>query len=331
MMSTRVVIDAQLPWSAHPADEKRFQRILGALVFLMVSISILISQIQLPKIERVFIEEFPAQVQELKLEEKKVSPPPVQTKPVEGARAENKSTVKPAQAVQKAQPLVQTKQQAVGKIATEQKTASKIAAQQQINTFSDLLADMNDPSAASAHVPTLRSNLNEDYNNTSAPAGRSERINTRALSGHSDGKVTAASIKKAGVTQQALSSNTLAQVSKRQTQTTQTNTKSPSESKHPATQRSRESIQTVFDQNKGAIYAIYNRALRSNPDLQGKVVFHLQINAQGQVTECRIVSSELKDATLTQKLIARIKLFNFGAIAGAQPWSDNFFLDFIPS
>lgn len=324
-----MVFDAQLPWSVQPADEKRFRRILATLVFLMVSSSILVSQIRLPKVKGLFTEEFPIQTQELKLEEKKVIPLPIKTKPVKGARAENKSTVKPAQKVQKGQALTQIKPQRVSKTTVEQKNANKIAAQQQINTFSDLLSDMNDPSVTPAHVSTLRSNLNEKVDNTSA--GRSERINTRAFSGHSDGNATAASIKKADVTPQVLSNNALIQASKRQIHPTQTNTKAPSKSKPPATQRSRESIQAVFDQNKGAIYAIYNRALRSNPDLQGKVVFRLQINAQGQVTECRIVSSELKDVVLTQKLITRIKRFDFGVIAGAQPWSDNFFLDFIPS
>ena len=33
----------------------------------------------------------------------------------------------------------------------------------------------------------------------------------------------------------------------------------------------------IFDRNKGAIYSIYNRALRQNPTLQGKVVLQLTI------------------------------------------------------
>jgi len=75
--------------------------------------------------------------------------------------------------------------------------------------------------------------------------------------------------------------------------------------------RSQEEIELVFDRNKAAIYALYNRALRDNPALLGKVVFELTIAPWGEVTACRIVSSELKDAELERKLVARIRMFRF--------------------
>ncbi len=59
--------------------------------------------------------------------------------------------------------------------------------------------------------------------------------------------------------------------------------------------RTREEIELVFDRNKSAIYAIYSRALRDNPALQGKVVLEVTIAPSGEVTDCRIVSSELGD------------------------------------
>jgi len=77
--------------------------------------------------------------------------------------------------------------------------------------------------------------------------------------------------------------------------------------------RSIEEIKLVFERNKGAIYAIYNRALREEPSLQGKVVLELRIAPAGQVTDLRIVSSELRSTDLERKLLARIKQFDFGA------------------
>jgi TonB family protein len=77
--------------------------------------------------------------------------------------------------------------------------------------------------------------------------------------------------------------------------------------------RSIEEIKLVFERNKGAIYAIYNRALREEPGLQGKVVLELKIAPAGHVVECRIVSSELKAPDLESKLLARIRQFDFGA------------------
>ncbi len=75
--------------------------------------------------------------------------------------------------------------------------------------------------------------------------------------------------------------------------------------------RSQEEIELVFDRNKAAIYALYNRALRDNPALLGKVVVELTIAPWGEVTDCRIVSSELKDSDLERKLVARIRMFRF--------------------
>lgn len=75
--------------------------------------------------------------------------------------------------------------------------------------------------------------------------------------------------------------------------------------------RSQEEIELVFDRNKAAIYALYNRALRDNPALLGKVVLELTIAPWGEITDCHIVSSELKDAELERKLIARIRMFRF--------------------
>jgi protein TonB len=77
--------------------------------------------------------------------------------------------------------------------------------------------------------------------------------------------------------------------------------------------RSIEEIKLVFERNKGAIYAIYNRALREEPSLQGKVVVELKIAPSGEVIDCRIVSSELNANELERKLLARIRQFDFGS------------------
>jgi len=77
--------------------------------------------------------------------------------------------------------------------------------------------------------------------------------------------------------------------------------------------RSREEIEIVFDRNKSAIYSLYSRALREQPELQGKVVIQLTIAPSGEVTDCRIVSTELNDPELENKLVARIRMFRFEA------------------
>jgi TonB family protein len=77
--------------------------------------------------------------------------------------------------------------------------------------------------------------------------------------------------------------------------------------------RSREEIERVFDANKGRIFTLYNRALRENPALQGKVVLRLTIAPDGRVTFCEVVSSELNDPELEKGLVQRVLQFQFDA------------------
>ncbi|MEO0975375.1 MAG: AgmX/PglI C-terminal domain-containing protein, partial [Pseudomonadota bacterium] len=80
-----------------------------------------------------------------------------------------------------------------------------------------------------------------------------------------------------------------------------------------AASRSREEIERIFDLNKAAIYALYRRALRQDPGLQGKLVLRLTIAPSGQVVACEVVSSELNSPDLENKLVRRVRLFDFGA------------------
>ena len=94
--------------------------------------------------------------------------------------------------------------------------------------------------------------------------------------------------------------------------------------------RAIEDVRLVFERNKGSIYAIYNRALRDEPGLQGKVVLKLTIAPSGAVTDLRIVSSELKQGEVESKLLARIRTFDFGA-KDVNEMVVNYPLDFLPS
>jgi TonB family protein len=94
--------------------------------------------------------------------------------------------------------------------------------------------------------------------------------------------------------------------------------------------RSIEEIRLVFERHKGAIYALYNRALREDPALQGKVVLELRIAPGGNVETVRIVSSELSAEDLEHKLVARIRQFDFGA-KDVEPMLVSWPVDFLPS
>lgn len=94
--------------------------------------------------------------------------------------------------------------------------------------------------------------------------------------------------------------------------------------------RSTEEIQIVFDRNKSSLFSLYQRALRSNPALQGTVVLRLTIAPSGEVTSASVVSSELNDSELESKIINRVKLFKFGA-KSVPVWTGNYPIKFFPS
>ena len=75
--------------------------------------------------------------------------------------------------------------------------------------------------------------------------------------------------------------------------------------------RSRDEIEAVFMRNRQAISAVYNGALRRNPTLKGMLVLRMRIEPAGHVTECEVVSSEIKDEALLQELIDRVRRFRF--------------------
>ena len=95
--------------------------------------------------------------------------------------------------------------------------------------------------------------------------------------------------------------------------------------------RSREEIERVFDTNKGAIYTLYNRALRENPALQGKVVLRLTISPDGRVTFCEVVSSELNDPELEKGLVQRVLQFQFEARDDVEAITTTKPIDFFPA
>jgi len=94
--------------------------------------------------------------------------------------------------------------------------------------------------------------------------------------------------------------------------------------------RSEDEIQEILDRHKSAIYMIYNRELTKDPTLQGKVVVSVTIAPSGEVTECRIIYSELNATSLEEKLILLIKRIDFGAKPGIPVVTTRVPIEFLP-
>jgi TonB family protein len=330
-----------LPWTVSEEDEERFRKILKRLLWLFLILSLLWPWLPLPKMDRATVEQIPPRLAKLVLERQQLPPPPPPA-PVKALEAPE--AAKPLPEVTK--PDKKEIKKEPEKIDTAKRTeaARKKAASSGLLAFRDELADLRDNSVASK--------LNKDLPpgpglGTAKGAG----VGANAAKGPPMGEGARAIITSnatagsGGIAVSKLSQGTggggLGKHS-----TTMVNSPlgggagggggggggsgSLQRGGSGKASRSLEEIRLVFDRNKGSIYTIYNRALREEPALQGKVVLKLTIAPTGQVSDCQIVSSELRSPELERKLLARIKQFDFGA-KDVEIMVVTYPIDFLPS
>ncbi|MBW2157549.1 MAG: AgmX/PglI C-terminal domain-containing protein [Deltaproteobacteria bacterium] len=99
----------------------------------------------------------------------------------------------------------------------------------------------------------------------------------------------------------------------------------------PGPGRTDEEIQIVFDRYKAALYRIYNRALRRDPTLRGKILLRIAIETDGSVSLCKVESTDLGSPELIAKIVKRIKRFNFGPKEGVMKLTILYPIDFLPA
>jgi TonB family protein len=274
-----------LAWEDDPEAQARFRRLLLAGLLLVLVLGIVLPIIHLPRNTQTAAEAVPERLARLMVEEKPKPPPP---NPIEQPKPEVKPVPKPVEAPKPAD------------------TRKKMENTSNIRAIKDQLADLRDQLDTSA----LKSRT---LTNAGAQDERSERslIASKVGTG-SSGIVTANSSRGFGSGAGALNDHNTLGVNSRIAADAAGNRVQRTGSSGKAA-RSQEEIELVFDRNKGAIYALYSRALRDKGDLQGKLVLELTITPAGEVSDCHVLSSEFKDDDLERKIVARVKLFKFEA------------------
>jgi len=291
-----------LPWETGLEEEQRFRKILKQVVIAIAVLSIVFAFIPLPEVDHDRVEKIPPRFAKLILEKQKPPPPPPvvieQPKPEE-LRPEPQKVAEKEKP--KPEPVVLKEPKPVDRTEEARKKASVAG----LLPFADALADLRDNQA----VASVTSSRN--LAGAAGAAKRAERSMITSKAGKSSGGINTAGMSRntggSGLVghESTQVSSTVAGLGAGPT------VHRPEASDLPA--RSREEIEMVFDKNKGAIYALYNRALRRDPTLQGKLVLKLTIEPSGAVSFCEIVSSEIEDEQLLRKLVKRIKLFRFDA------------------
>jgi periplasmic protein TonB len=292
-----------LPWSPTEEVERRFRKVVRNAFIIFAIFAILIPLLPV-RDHTAKAPAIPDRIVKLVLE-KKVPPPP------------------PPPKIEEKKPEPEKKVEAP-KPPPPKPDARERAQNAGLLKLQDQLADLRDNAVLdkAAMTKNLTGKVGEET--------RSERSLITSKVGTSSGGINTASLSRGyGGGAGSLTGHTTTQVSSATLAAQGTNKVERGAGSGKAS-RSEEEIAMVFDRNKGAIYALYTRALRDKPDLQGKLVLELTIGADGSVLKCAVVSSELNDPELERKLVARIKLFQFeakdvGTITVTKP------IDFFPA
>jgi periplasmic protein TonB len=280
----------ELPWSLGDEEERRFWLILRNVAIALAIVGFLLPFLSLPKPDLSQAPVIPARLARVVIERQ--APPPPQV-----VEAKPPPAVLPETAV-KEPPRLQPQIDRV-------EEARRKAASSGLLQLQDELADLRDNSAADKAIQAR--NLSGAVGETA----RAERsLITSAVGKGSGGINTAALSRGVGGGAGSLAGHATGQI-EAPTAIASGGGEARRTSSSNKSSRSREEIELVFDKNKSAIYALYSRALRENPSLQGKLVLQITIAPSGEVTACSVVSSDLNDPELERKLVSRIKLFRF--------------------
>ncbi|PCJ86695.1 MAG: hypothetical protein COA54_08045 [Thiotrichaceae bacterium] len=295
----------QMPWNGDDEDQKQFRKVLVIVLCFTVLLGILIPMWQIPIPDRIEVVKVPERLAQLIVLKKEPPPPKVQKK-------EEKK-------LEKEKPKKDKKPQ-----PEKAKKARKKAESAGLMAFKDDFADLID------NVPVAKLGAKAKISGKGSKARKTTRsLVTSNVGTTSSGINTAALSRNVGGAGENIGDVAFSRVES-SIGTDFAGEERPL-SDGPGPSRTDEEIQIVFDKYKAALYRIYNRELRKNPTLQGKMVLRLTIEPSGKVSACLVDSSDMDAPTLDKKIAARVKKFNFGAKDGVPTITILYPIDFLPA
>ena len=324
MARTVAISEPNLPWVDHQED-RSFRRLMVIMLLLFLGVGVVLNTIQLPEVVQKNLVDVSPRLAKLILEKQKVKPPPPKKekpKEVKKKEPEKKKEKPKKKEPEKKKP---EKKKPEKKKEVKKPDAREVAKNAGLIALSDELEDLRESFAL------------DDVELPQQTTGKQEvKVATASDLLTSSAQRTSGGI-KTDTLNRTIKTNELTQ-----RQTTRVESKIEADSKKLAkasttktqkgssAKRSADEIERVFQQNKGGIFNIYNRALRKNPSLAGQVVVELTIAPGGQVTAVKILSSELGDKALERKLVLKIKKFKFSSSNVAEI-TVTYPIDFLPS
>ena len=316
MARAAAISEPNLPWVDHQED-RSFRRLMIIMLLLFLGAGVALNAIKLPEAVQKNLVDVSPRLAKLILDKQKVKPPPPKKEKPKEVKKKKPEKKKPEK--KKEKPKEKKKE-------VKKPDAREVAKKSGLIALSDELQDLRESFA-----------LDDVLKLPQQTTGKKETKVATA----SDLLTSSAGKSSGGIKTDTLN-RTIKTSELTQRQTTNVESKIEADSKKlakasttqkqngSAARRSEDEIERVFQQNKGGIFNIYNRALRKNPSLAGQVVVELTITPGGQVIAVNILSSELGDEALERKLILKIKKFKFSS-SNVVEITVTYPIDFLPS
>ena len=290
----------ELPWAASEEAERKFKKLLRILLIVSTLLAILIWLLPMPKKARPSVEDLPDRVVQLIVEKPKPPPPPPPPEPEKKPEPEKPKPQDQPKPTEKPKPNVRNQ----GMLA-----------------LADELADLRDQNL----------DLQDPQLKTPVADARSERNLITSQAGRASGGINTANLARGfGGGAGAIGTHSTTQVQHGSGLDPNAGGRVQRTGTSGKNSRTSEEVTMVFDRNKGALHALYGRALRDLPEMEGKIVLEFTIAPSGEITMCRILSSELNNPELEKKIVARVRLIRFKA-ADVEPLTVSKPIEFFPN
>lgn len=299
-----------MPWSKRGEEERRFRKVLLSTLLVSVLVGYTAHHWTLPLPEKDKPIEIPERLAKLV---KQPEPPPPPPKPEQEKKPETKKD--PAE-------KKETKPTPV-----EKQKARKTAESSGVLAFKNSFSDMID------NAPEAKLGVDARVTNAGqkSKGGQTQRsIVTSAAKSGSGGIDTAALSRDLGGGRGEVTGVTFSRVDSAIGTDMQDDADRPL-SDGPGPSRTDEEIQIVFDRYKATLYRIYNKELRKDPTLQGKLTLRITIEPDGRVSQVRAESTDLASEELVAQIVDRVRRFNFGPKEGVPKVTILYPIDFLPA
>jgi len=271
--------------------------------------SVLVQRYQVPELDREELEKLPPQLARIIKEKPKPKPAPVapkkeakkkleeKPKPVEKPKVKPKPKPVPKKSVKQPKKLTETKKS----------TAQQIKKAREVAKSSGLLAMQSDLQALTSTVSAGSFSTNKSQAKSAKSAARVATSDKAALTAESS--ASAANSQYASIEKVELDGRERSHL-----EATSDEVKLAHAEQHLS--RKDEDIRIVLEGVRSAYAKLYDRALREDPFLEGRLKLRIVIEPNGFVSEVEVLEDTLGNKVLVDKFIARMQLTSFGPAPG---------------